>query len=69
MIWGEADRALVLVPLEAGVCAVTRRARGDAQASAPEGRAAEEQLQVLRWIYGGLVCTQNLEFLERQAEV
>eukprot|EP00208_Stichococcus_sp_RCC1054_P002912 CAMPEP_0206142900 /NCGR_PEP_ID=MMETSP1473-20131121/18579_1 /ASSEMBLY_ACC=CAM_ASM_001109 /TAXON_ID=1461547 /ORGANISM="Stichococcus sp, Strain RCC1054" /LENGTH=3025 /DNA_ID=CAMNT_0053538067 /DNA_START=97 /DNA_END=9174 /DNA_ORIENTATION=+ len=34
-----------------------------------EGRHSEEQLQVLRWIYGGLVCTQNLEFLERQAEV
>ena len=42
---------------------------GRLQASTPKGRHSDQQLQVLRWIYGGLVCTQNLEFLERQAEV
>ena len=24
---------------------------------------------MLRWVYGGLACAQNLDFLERQAEV
>lgn len=31
--------------------------------------SAAPALQVLRWIYGALVCTQNLEFLDRQADV
>lgn len=40
----------------------------------PQGRAeagpgGDAQLQVLRWVYGGLACVQNLDFLERQAEV
>lgn len=34
-----------------------------------DGARDEGQLQVLRWVYGGLACAQNLDFLERQAEV
>jgi hypothetical protein len=34
-----------------------------------QGGHDEGQLQVLRWVYGGLACAQNLDFLERQAEV
>ena len=35
----------------------------------PQGGHDEGQLQVLRWVYGGLACAQNLDFLERQVEV
>lgn len=34
-----------------------------------QGGHDEGQLQVLRWVYGGLACAQNLDFLDRQAEV
>lgn len=39
------------------------------QGRAEAGAGGDAQLQVLRWVYGGLACVQNLDFLERQAEV
>ena len=32
-----------------------------------EGSPDPHWLQVLRWVFGGIVCVQNTEFLERQA--